>query len=296
MRWRDESAQQFWWFMWAGDSIAARAALLAQRLAREDDGWRTDAPLITQGLVGRMIDGHWSTTVGNAWGTLALRRFRSEFDAEPVTGRTRMRLGAASQESSWDAATGAATAGTPSVLLPWPAQGARSTLMLEHEGSGKPWATVSALAAVASTQATANGLVVSRTVTPVEQKHKGKWSVGDVYRVRLDMESTAAQTWVVVRDALPSGATHVGRGLARESSLARAGESSGGWAWPSWVERAADSYRAYFRWVPRGKWHVEYTVRLNNAGALALPPVRVEAMYAPEIFGEGPAQAMRVEP
>jgi hypothetical protein len=29
-------------------------------------------------------------------------------------------------------------------------------------------------------------------------------------------------------------------------------------------------------------------VRLNNAGAFQFPATRVEAMYAPEIFGEAP--------
>jgi uncharacterized protein YfaS (alpha-2-macroglobulin family) len=31
---------------------------------------------------------------------------------------------------------------------------------------------------------------------------------------------------------------------------------------------------------------VEYTLRLNNVGDFALPPSRVEALYAPEMFGE----------
>jgi uncharacterized protein YfaS (alpha-2-macroglobulin family) len=33
---------------------------------------------------------------------------------------------------------------------------------------------------------------------------------------------------------------------------------------------------------------LEYTLRLNNAGDFALPASRVEAMYAPEMFGELP--------
>lgn len=33
---------------------------------------------------------------------------------------------------------------------------------------------------------------------------------------------------------------------------------------------------------------MEYTVRLNNTGIFSLPPSRVEALYAPEVFGEAP--------
>ncbi|CAA2100695.1 alpha-2-macroglobulin family protein [Variovorax paradoxus] len=290
LRWRDESAQHWWWFMWSGDSTAARMALLAQKWAETDAAWKADAPLITQGLVGRQDAGRWGTTTGNAWSTVALRRFQQQFEAGPVDGVTRAALGRTTREAAW------ADAKVPDMLLPWPGQGAQGTLQLRHEGSGKPWATISTLAAVRNTQPVANGLVVRRTVTPVEQKRKGQWSVGDVYRVRLDLESTAEQTWVVVRDAVPSGASQLGRGLGRESTLAQRGERSAGWAWPSHIERATDSYRAFFRYLPRGSWSVEYSVRLNNAGEFRLPPVRAEAMYAPEVFGEGTAQTMTVKP
>ena len=33
---------------------------------------------------------------------------------------------------------------------------------------------------------------------------------------------------------------------------------------------------------------MEYTLRLNNVGEFSLPPSRVEAMYAPEMFGVAP--------
>jgi uncharacterized protein YfaS (alpha-2-macroglobulin family) len=36
-------------------------------------------------------------------------------------------------------------------------------------------------------------------------------------------------------------------------------------------------------------------VRLNNAGDFALPATRVEAMYAPEVFGEVPGGRITVE-
>jgi len=60
------------------------------------------------------------------------------------------------------------------------------------------------------------------------------------------------------------------------------------WAWPAWQERLFDSYRAYYEWLPRGRHTVEYTLRLNGDGAFKLPPTRVEAMYAPELYGEAP--------
>ena len=40
---------------------------------------------------------------------------------------------------------------------------------------------------------------------------------------------------------------------------------------------------------------MEYTVRLNNVGDFALPPSRVEALYAPEMFGEVPNARVGVQ-
>jgi uncharacterized protein YfaS (alpha-2-macroglobulin family) len=47
--------------------------------------------------------------------------------------------------------------------------------------------------------------------------------------------------------------------------------------------------------VPKGKWTIEYTIRLNNEGIFHLPETRVEALYAPEMFGEMPNERIEVE-
>ena len=39
---------------------------------------------------------------------------------------------------------------------------------------------------------------------------------------------------------------------------------------------------------------MEYTLRLNNVGDFALPPSRVEALYAPEMFGAAPNARVQV--
>ena len=55
-----------------------------------------------------------------------------------------------------------------------------------------------------------------------------------------------------------------------------------------YVERGQDGWRGYFEWVPRGRFTVEYAVRLNAVGRFQLPPTRVQAMYSPEIRGALP--------
>ncbi len=69
-----------------------------------------------------------------------------------------------------------------------------------------------------------------------------------------------------------------------------------GTVWPAYEERSFTAYRAYFRYVPKGKFVLEYTVRLNNPGEFHLPATRIEALYAPEMFGELPNADWTVAP
>jgi len=100
---------------------------------------------------------------------------------------------------------------------------------------------------------------------------------------------------VVVNDPVPAGSSILGTGLGRDSELLTRDEKKTGWVWPAFEERSFESFRAYYEYVPKGKWTVEYTMRLNNDGAFGLPETRVEAMYAPEMFGMSPNKKMQVE-
>ena len=103
-------------------------------------------------------------------------------------------------------------------------------------------------------------------------------------------------SWVVVNDPIPAGSAILGTGLGKDSKILTGGEVRNGWVWPAFEERKLDSFRAYYEFVPKGKWSVEYTLRLNNGGEFKLPETRVEAMYAPEMFAEIPNQGVVVKP
>jgi uncharacterized protein YfaS (alpha-2-macroglobulin family) len=114
-------------------------------------------------------------------------------------------------------------------------------------------------------------------------------------RIRLDINAQSDMTWVVVSDPIPAGATILGSGLGRDSLLSTRGEKIEGWTWPAFEERSFEAFRAYYEFVPKGNWAIEYTVRLNNEGTMHLPPTRVEAMYSPEMFGEIPNDPVRIK-
>jgi len=280
-----ERTDFLWWLMVSGDVNAVRAILALL----DRPGWGEDIPRMVRGALGRQHAGAWNTTVANAWGVLAMEKFSGKYESEAVSGTTTAELGPATRTVDW----GKAPKGE-SVLLPWPK--AEGTLKVAHRGGGRPWATVQSLAAVPLKEPFSSGYSVKKKYTPVQQKAAGRWSRGDVVRVTLEVDAQADMTWVVVNDPIPAGGTILGSGLGRDSRLLARGEKREGLAWPAFTERSFDSFRAYYEFVPKGKWTVEYTVRLNNGGMFLMPSTRVEALYSPEMLGEIPNRAFEVAP
>jgi uncharacterized protein YfaS (alpha-2-macroglobulin family) len=169
-------------------------------------------------------------------------------------------------------------------------------MTLSHEGTGKPWVTVQSLAAIPLKEAFSSGYRIERKITPLEKRNADQWSRGDLVRVRLDLEAQSDQAWVVVSDPIPAGATILGTGLGRDSQLLTQGEERRGYVWPAYEERSFEAFRAYYEYVPKGRWSVEYTVRLNQPGTFHLPSTRVEALYFPEMMGEIPNPLFEVHP
>lgn len=285
LRFSTERSDFLWWLMISGDVNANRIVL--SMLDRNQ--WREDLPRLVRGSMGRQQRGHWNTTVANAWGVLALEKFGERFETTGVSGSTSARLAKQEHDVDWSGASRG-----DSFLLGWPQSAA--SLTLAHQGTGKPWALVQSLAAIPLAQPLSSGYRIKRSVSALEQKAQGRWSRGDLMRVRLDLEAQSDMSWVVVLDPVPAGASVLGTGLGRDSRILASGETRQGWVWPAFEERRFDSFRAYYRFVPKGKWTVEYTVRLNNPGEFRLPETRVEALYAPEMFGELPNAMLVVDP
>lgn len=278
--------EDFWW--WLMDSADANAAKLI--LATIDEpGWKDELPRLVVGSLARQKRGAWLTTTANLWGSLALDKFAAKFEADKVAGRSSATVGAAPQAIDWSR-----SADGGRLLLAWPE--AAGTLKVKHEGSGRPWLTVQSLAAIPLKAPLRAGYAITRSISAVEQKEKGRWSRGDVMRVRLEIDAQSDMTWVVVSDPVPGGATLLGSGLGRDSAIATRGEKREGSAWAAYEERSFEAFRSYYEYLPRGKHVVEYSVRLNNTGRFALPPTRVEAMYSPETFGELPNAVVEVAP
>ncbi|MDB5686962.1 MAG: alpha-2-macroglobulin, partial [Rhizorhabdus sp.] len=267
-----------WWMLASGDEMANRAVVtLAGR-----PGWQDDVPRMMVGSALRQRRGHWDSTPANAWGVVAARRFESVYPPGAASGPISVSLAGPGRS---------AQVGGPPLLFALPR--ASAPLTLSYPAGPGPWAQVAVTAAVPLQRAFFAGYRIAKQVTPVQQSTPGRWSRGDVMRVRLTIEAGADRNWVVVNDPIPAGATIVGD-LGGQSKALAAAASSGEGAQPSYVERGLDGWRGYFAWAPRGRFTVEYAVRLNAAGVFQLPPTRVEALYSPDLRGALPNAVMRV--
>jgi len=280
-----EADDYLWWLMVNGDVNAARLLLTVM----DEAAWKDEIPRMLLGLLDRQRRGAWLTTTANLWGSLAVERFSAAFEKDPVKGTSSARLASAPQrllETQWRGdEKGVRALGR----LPWAGGAAdRDRIEVAHAGEGRPWATLLSLAAVEAKTPMSAGYRIDKTVAPLEQRAPGRWSKGDLARVTLAVQADADMTWVVVSDPIPAGSTVLGSGLGRDSRIATRGEEGRGRGWRAFTERTFEAYRAYYALLPRGALRVQYTLRINNPGSFVLPPTRVEAMYAPEVFGETP--------
>ncbi len=278
-----EKSDYLWWLMVSGDVNSVRSVLTFLDM----DLWKEDMPRLVRGAIGRQFHGAWSTTIANAWGVMAMEKFSKKLESVPVTGASSVKVEDKTKSVDWQTA-----AEGSSVLFGWPAK--KADLTVSHQGTGRPWATIQSIAAIPLKEPFSSGYTIKKTVTPVEQKKKGVWSRGDVARIKLELGSQSDMTWVVVNDPIPAGSTILGGGLGGDSSLMTRGEKGTGWAWPVFTERTFTAFRAYYEFVAKGPWSLEYTVRLNTSGSFELPETRVEALYAPEMFGENPNTKMEI--
>lgn len=269
------------WTMGHADVSMARLLLAVRDLPE----WQAELPLLARGLMQRQRDGHWHTTLANAWGALAMRAFAARSGAAAVDGVSELAVGAERRSLAWP------RSGSETVALP----AGEQQLSLRHQGTGAPWATLQLTAIVPLAQERFTGIRIRKTVTPLEQLAAGRWSRGDVARVRLELEARADLNWVVVDDPIPPGATVLGGGLQGDSALLAAQGRTDGPV-PAWQERAPDALRSYYPAVQRGRWTLEYVLRLNGAGSFVLPATHAEAMYQPEVSGDLPNAAWVVGP
>ncbi|QWR76170.1 alpha-2-macroglobulin family protein [Candidatus Magnetomonas plexicatena] len=284
-----DANQNLFWLMSSPDTNTVKALLTVLPF----DDWKEDVVRIANGTVQSLKHGHWSTTVANAWGVVAMDKFSAKFENTKVTGITSAALGDKSKKLDFNKTP---KGGTLSFGWQETNTGKGNMLSVVHNGNGAPWVTVSSLAAIALKEPVSTGYRIKKTVEPVQQKTQGKWTKGDVASVTLEIDAQSDMTWVAVADPIPAGSSILGSGLKRSSAMLSSANNvtTLGYADEVYRENSFEGLKAYYRYVPKSKFSVSYTVRFNNEGTFMLPESRVEALYAPEMFGEIPNKQVEI--
>ncbi|UOF00130.1 alpha-2-macroglobulin family protein [Bdellovibrio reynosensis] len=238
----------------------SQSALLRLILAADLEQWKTDLPRLYTAALSEQKQGAWLLTTSNAWGVLANKRFQTAFAKEKVEGAVIVQLGSETKTHAWT---------EPMGTFELPLKEKKSNLVLAQKGPGAPWITVSMKAAVPISEKVFAGLQLEKTITAIEQKRPGSWSIGDVAQVKIKVKSATTHPWLVLEDPIPAGASVL------TSSLASA------------VERMETGVRFYEEWFS-GEQVYEYTLRFNQSGMYQLPATHAEVMYSPDIFADLP--------
>jgi uncharacterized protein YfaS (alpha-2-macroglobulin family) len=284
-----------WEAAWKLFSSRDQEALGVFAIAIDENSWSQEVGKLARGLVARLKRGVWDTTMANAWGATQLRRFSAKFEKETVSGTSTIGSNVATIDWSKN------PHGTAKILA-WPntSQQNEVPLNFSHTGTGKPWILLQTRSAIPLKSPMDMGYSIGRKVTAVFRKTPDKWSSGDVLNVELTVQAKTDQAWVVIKDPIPAGASHLGNDLDGNSAILdrtpqKPTNPTGVNPWPTeFEEKSLSFYKSYAGYLLKGSYQLSYRIRLNSAGEFKLPPSRVEAMYASEIFGESPNAPLTV--
>lgn len=303
-----------WWLMENPDTDMAR--LLINFIESPD--WKPLMGRLVQGLFARQANGKWLTTTSDAWGTVAVNNFVKVWESQKVSGKSALEFSEDKRSIDWS-----------EIVIPAKKKKSverdegnekvaphlrirtetfakedltkEGSLAISHAGKGKPWVFVQTQSAIPLKSPIEAGYSIEREVTPVEQRTDGEWSRGDIYQVAIRVKVRSDQSWVVVEDPIPGGASvlgSVGQNSMLDKNVGESKSTGSLWsrrAYPRFVEKGQDFYRAYYSFVPKGVFEIKYRVRLNNSGLFRLPATRVETMYNPEVFAATPNGDLEVK-
>jgi uncharacterized protein YfaS (alpha-2-macroglobulin family) len=219
--------------------------------------FRDDAGRLILSFMEQMVNGSWNTTMDNAWGALALRKYQEEFEKVPVKGQINWGLTGLKNAASIE---------NKSVSASWPLS-ATDQFEAHFTGSGKPWWNLLVLANPMVNKDINHGMVIEKKLKPISVKDEDVFSVGDVWQITLKIKSPSKFAWLAIRDPLPPGATVMSQINVEQS------------------EKKDLEFRAYKTWFDE-RYEISYEIRLNQSGTFHLPTTRAEAMYNPDLFGE----------
>ena len=277
------------------------------------------AARIARSLLSLRKNGGWRTTQEDGWALLALGDYKKTEESKngDVTGEAFLRGSSVLEQQFVAGATQEAHLFIPAARL---ASDTGGTLAFQATGAGKLFYSASLKYATTAlpTKPQDEGLFVNKyvrgiaptalteTLATIPKQSADTVTAGDLVLVDLLFESAEPRDFVVLDDPLPAGLEALDFDLdttsqAKEQATDAPLDPKKA-VWLGTTYRKAPSRRqvkddrvtTFFQHIEPGMYRVSYLARATSIGSFVSPPTRIEAMYAPEVYGRTAASMLSV--
>lgn len=287
-----------------------------------DQPQNTVIPKLVRGLLSNRNRGHWTNTQENVFILLGLDRYFATY--EPVTpnfvARVWLGSGYAGEQVFKGRSIDRQQLNLPMSVLVERTANAPANLTIGKEGAGRLYFRIGTQYAPSNLKLAAAdyGFRVERKYEAIDDpldvrlEPDGTWSIraGARVRVKITMSNPARRYHVALVDPLPAGLEALNPALATTEELpdesTESGVSRGGrgiydyyWFWRrTWYEHQNlrdERAEAFTSLLWEGVHEYSYFSRATTPGFFVVPPTKAEEMYAPETFGRGKSDRVRVK-
>jgi uncharacterized protein YfaS (alpha-2-macroglobulin family) len=275
-----------------------------------------------RGLLGGRTRGRWMNTQENVFILLALDRYFNTYEKTTPDFVARVWLGQdyAGEQTFKGRSIDRQQLNLPMSALVERTANAPANLTISKEGAGRLYYRIGASYAPADLKLAAAdyGFKVERKYeaiddpTDVRRDADGTWHIkaGARVRVRITMSNPSRRYHVALVDPLPAGLEALNPELAvteklpdesTETGIARGGRSVFDFYWywrGTWYEHQNlrdERVEAFTALLWEGEHVYTYFARATTPGLFVVPPAKAEEMYAPETFGRGQTDRVRIE-
>ncbi len=298
------------------ESRARTLAMVLRALLATDPKHPHAGRIARRLLALRQPHGAWRTTQEDGWALMALADYRRLQESGADAFEARALLGG---EELLTSKFAAGALREDKAFLPADKLASRGPNLLFTASGGRAFYAAELRYATATlpTKARDEGLFVTkyvRGVAPsavadalasIPKKTAESVAAGDLVVVDLLFESAEPREQVVLDDPLPAGLEALDYDIDTTSKASRDRETKGmdpKTAWLGTTFRTATSRREVrddrvvttFDKLEPGMYRIRYLARATSVGMFVAPPTRIEAMYAPEVYGRTAASTLTV--
>lgn len=282
-------------FLGYGRDLRATAALVRALVLA---GKGQDAEDLIAGILAeRRSDGSWGTTYNNLWALHALVDYAMSVNPGALDGHVTLSV-ARRPLARLDVSPKARFQTWVLAAHELPAPGKSETVDVSApRGSGLRYtARLRWTDSVASASAIDHGFSVTRELLDAKTGAVVKTpSLGQLLRVRLIVVTPEAREQVALVDRLPAGFEAVDTALASSAADPSGAATEHSSAW-TWRELHDERVSFFANQLAQGTHTAEYLARATRAGTFLRPAASVEGMYAPDLYGHGVIETVRVTP